>query len=87
MKVEGDVVVNTKKAEQARQQLIKERKRLAERIQTLKMHDDTIYRKEIMRVYMSMSGFKIAVSFLLNSTTTRALKVTVMGISWTIQPF
>mgnify|MGYP006255906483 FL=1 len=37
MKAEGDVVVSTKEAEQAGQQLIKERETLAEKIQILKV--------------------------------------------------
>ena len=37
MKAEGDIVDSTKKAEQARQQLIKERETLAEKIQKLKV--------------------------------------------------
>ena len=37
MKVEGDVVASTKEAEQAGQQLIKERETLAEKIQKLKV--------------------------------------------------
>ena len=37
MKAEGDVVASTKEAEQAGQQLIKERETLAEKIQKLKV--------------------------------------------------
>ena len=37
MKAEGDVVASTKEAEQAGQQLIKERETLAEKIQILKV--------------------------------------------------
>ena len=37
MKAEGDVVASTKEAEQARQQLIKDRESLAEKIQKLKV--------------------------------------------------
>ena len=37
MKAEGDIVASTKEAEQARQQLIKERETLAEKIQKLKV--------------------------------------------------
>ena len=72
MKAEGDVVASTKEAEQAGQQLIKERETLAEKIQKLKV---------------PMSGFKFAVSFLFNSATEamatatrRALEVTVLSI-------
>ena len=36
MKAEGDIVASTKEAEQAGQQLIKERETLAEKIQKLK---------------------------------------------------
>ena len=37
MKAEGDIVASTKEAEQAGQQLIKERETLAEKIQKLKV--------------------------------------------------
>ena len=40
MKAEGDVVASTKEAEQAGQQLIKERDTLAEKIQKLKASFD-----------------------------------------------
>ena len=41
MKAEGDVMASTKKAEQAGQQLIKERETLAEKIQKLQVDDNT----------------------------------------------
>ena len=79
-------MASAKEAEQAGQQLIKERETLAEKIQKLKvpfkrMSGDHLATKP------SMSGFKFAVSFLFNSATEamataakRAREVTVLSI-------
>ena len=54
MKAEGDVVASTKEAEQAGQQLIKERETLAEKIQKLKVP----FKRMITPLYMEETSIK-----------------------------
>ena len=58
MKGEGDFVASTKEAEQAGQQLIKERKSLAEKIQKLKV----LFKRLITHLEMEETSIKQTLS-------------------------